>query len=140
MKTKKSVHELSAMFARAAETIEAARDAALAQAAQRLGAAVVEELQARARERPAMAGLFSALEDSFESRVTDRALIGFKGGEGREDVVEQATELELGHGKGVRAPILAQVAARSSDDLVTRMREHLADSLTTGLTGEGRSS
>jgi len=140
MTTKKSLRELSAMFAKAAEAMETTRDAALTQAAQRLGTAVVEELQARARARPAMAGFFSALEDGLDSHVTDRAVIGLKSGQGRENVIERAMELEFGHAEGVTAPILAQVTARHADELVGAMRDHVVDNLTIGLTGGGRSS
>jgi 2-oxo-4-hydroxy-4-carboxy--5-ureidoimidazoline (OHCU) decarboxylase len=115
------------MFAHAAEAIENARDPTLAAAAERLGAAVVEELQTRARDKPAMAGLFASLEEGVESSVSERAVVGLRAVSGNSHSVERLIEFEMGKGDGVTAPILAPIAAQHAEDIVGGMRERLLE-------------
>jgi len=126
------------MFAQAAEAIENARDATLTTAAERLGAAVVEELQARARDKPAMAGFFGSLEEGVDSSVSDRAVVGLKAGSeaGGSDCVARAIEFEIGLGEGTTAPILGPTAARHADEIVGGIKERLTAVIAEKLTSK----
>jgi hypothetical protein len=127
-KSKKSLSELAAMFARAAEAIESARESALTEAAERLGVEVVAELRARARrEGEMMPGLLNALAEGVETKVEQRAVVGLGHAALPPHELSQALHLELG---GHDAPgVFGPVASRHAQDIIDGLRRRLTETL-----------
>jgi flagellar motility protein MotE (MotC chaperone) len=129
---------LVATFARAAETLETTRDAALAEAAGRLAAAVVEELHTRLRgPSHTLSGLLTAVSHSVETQSEQSAAVGIKHGTLQQAELSRIVEMETGNEGGEAAPIFAPVAVAHALDIATEMQAKIANNLLRHFVSEG---